>query len=99
MRVLFKGVLSPQHSVGGRAPFIPVKAAQWCFEAKKIDFYEKLWKYLDRLPGLAPGYYWLNGINDDIETKLWLKTTNVYKDNRLPVRIGSSSHLDKLPLS
>ena len=26
------------HSVGGGAPFTPMKAAQWCFEAKKLDF-------------------------------------------------------------
>lgn len=25
-------------SVGGGAPFIPLKAAQWCFKAKKLDF-------------------------------------------------------------
>ena len=34
--VLFKDDLSPQHSFGGRALFIPMKAAQWCFEAMKI---------------------------------------------------------------
>ena len=30
-----QGCFITGHIVGGGAPFIPMKAAQWCFEAKK----------------------------------------------------------------
>lgn len=31
-----QGRLTTGHSARGRAPFIPVNAAQWCFEAKSL---------------------------------------------------------------
>lgn len=33
-----KGRLTTGHSARGGAPLIPMNAAQWCFEAKKLDF-------------------------------------------------------------
>lgn len=53
----YKGHFTTGHSVGGGAPVIPLKAAQWSFETKKLDVWAM--KYLDRRPsrltsGVAP---------------------------------------------
>ena len=44
------------HRVGGGAPFIPNKAAQWCFEAKKLNFPGM------KIPGLpnTPANFWFS---------------------------------------
>ena len=34
-----QGLYITGHSVGGGAPFIPKKAAQWCFEAKGAQLF------------------------------------------------------------
>ena len=57
--ILGHDLLKTGHPVGGGTPFIPMKAARWCFEAKKsqLPCYENYLDHqLSRLSsGLAPG--------------------------------------------